>query len=337
MRVRTFDWGSKVRVSRQREIFEGHWGVYYWRVMAAAMALAFLIQYPWTYRGDLITDALFLAWTGLMLLVARRYPFHARLIHALGIIPLLAFYVRQTDTAVPYEYHAELYVLLAFFPIYAATAMAGLFGFVVSVFLATLLGGPFLKESPIVSIATFFWGLSGLLGLGYYHMARKLEEYHRKLLEQALTDPLTGLRNRRALEEDYRRFQALAKREGKRLVLTLWDVNNLKKINDQYGHEAGDRILKRFARILKESTRKSDALYRIGGDEFVGLHLGLEVPESFLERVRERFPWTSSGWVDATELSYDEAYRRADKLMYRNKEHKLEDLARLTSEDWPEP
>jgi len=132
---------------------------------------------------------------------------------------------------------------------------------------------------------------------------------------------------------DVRGLEALARREGKRLVFTLWDVNNLKAINDLYGHAAGDRVLKKFAKILREALRQSDALYRIGGDEFAGLHVGLEDPEAMLARVREQFPWASSGWVDATELDFQAAYRRVDERMYRDKAQKPEELARFTRED----
>ena len=176
----------------------------------------------------------------------------------------------------------------------------------------------------------FFWSLAGLLGLGYYRLVKTVEAYHTQLEKLALSDPLTGLGNRRALQQDFPRYQALARREGKRLVMTLWDVNNLKEFNDRYGHAAGDLVLKKFAQALSDCSRKSDAFYRIGGDEFAGLHLGLENPELVINRVRERFAWVSVGWADATDVSLDEAYGRADQNMYRDKENKIHEMARLT-------
>ena len=315
------------------EPFEHYWGGYYWWVMAAVMALAIVTQQPWNHRGDLYADLLFLAWTAAMYAASKRWPFWARLIHALGVLPVLAFYTVQTETAIPPEYHPVLYVLLAFFPIYTTAAMMGVLGFAASALLAAGLGAHLIREPPLATIAFFFWSLAGLLGLGYYRLAAMLKHYHETLLSQALTDPLTGLRNRRALEEDFTRLQALAKREKKRLIFTLWDVNNLKQINDMYGHAAGDRVLKKFARILREALRQSDALYRIGGDEFAGLHVGLEDPDGMLERVRQQFPWASSGWVDATETDFKTAYREVDKRMYRDKAHKPEELAQFTREE----
>ena len=316
-----------------REPFERHWGAYYWWVMAAALAIALVTQYPWKHRGDLYTDALFLGWTLVLFAASRRWPFWSRLVHALGVLPILAFYTAQTNTAIPPEYHAELFVLFAFFPIYTATAMVGAPGFAAAALLAAVIGFPLIEEPPLVPVAFFFWSLAGLLGLGYYRMAAQLREFHRALLDQALADPLTGLRNRRALEEDFTRLQALAKREKKRLIFTLWDVNDLKKVNDKYGHAAGDRVLKKFARILREALRQSDALYRIGGDEFAGLHVGLEDPEAILARVREQFPWASSGWVDATDLDFQIAYRWVDERMYRDKAHKPEQIPKFTREE----
>jgi len=317
----------------RRELFESHWGTYYWWVMVVTLALAILTQYPWRHRGDLYADALFALWTLALYLASRRWPFGARLVHAVGVLPILAFYTAQQDTWVPAEYHAELYLLLAFFPIYAATAMVGVWGFAATAVLAAVLGMQLLDDPALLPIAVFYWTLSGLLGLGYHRMVQKLKDFHENLLNQALTDPLTGLRNRRALEEDFPRLQALAQREEKRLIFTLWDVNDLKAINDLYGHAAGDRVLRKFAEILKSSVRQADALYRIGGDEFAGLHLGLEDPEALLARVRQHFPWASSGWVDATHLDFPAAYRTVDERMYRDKAHKPEELAKFTREE----
>ena len=317
---------------KRRELFETHWGSYYWWVMLAALTVAVISQYPWKNRGDLITDAVFALWTGLMYLLSRRWPFESRLVHALGVLPILAFYLIQTDTKIPYDYHAELFILLSFFPIYATTAMVGLWGFVISAFFAVVLGVTLINEPPYLPIAALFWALSGLLGYGYFRMVEKLKGFHEHLLTQALTDPLTGLRNRRALEEDFPRLQALARREGKNLIFTLWDVNNLKHVNDLHGHAAGDRVLRKFANALKDAVRQSDALYRIGGDEFAGLHIGLDEPRTLLQRVRERFPWAASGWVDATHLSLEDAYKIADSNLYVDKSGKADELPQLTLE-----
>ena len=84
----------------------------------------------------------------------------------------------------------------------------------------------------------------------------------------ALSDPLTGTRNRRALAADLEIACAEARRSLTDVALVMIDVDGLKRVNDQQGHPAGDRLLCRFARALADSFRTTDRLYRLGGDEF---------------------------------------------------------------------
>ena len=311
-----------------------YWHRYYWLVMAIVGLLALLIHFPWRYQGDLLADLAFVFWTGAMFLASQRWPKEARLIHSLGLIPLLAAYVAHPSTSMSAEYKPCLYVLLAAFPIFTAAAMASYWGLAVAAILAAVSGliSGALEEKPLRITALFFWVVMGLIGLGYYYVFRELEKTLSRLWQRSLTDPLTGLRNRRALEEDFNRYQALAKRENKRLTLILWDINNLKKINDIHGHAAGDKVLNRFADVLRRNVRAADGIYRIGGDEFATLHLGLSDPDIIRDRVRSEFPWVSSGWADATDTSLDSAYKIADKKMYAQKrsERKTSELPPIT-------
>lgn len=97
---------------------------------------------------------------------------------------------------------------------------------------------------------------------------RELEANKKMLQEQATTDPLTHLRNRRAFFEDGKRHFALARRHGNDLSLIVFDLDHFKKINDTYGHQAGDQALVSVAGILRTSTRTEDTPARIGGEEF---------------------------------------------------------------------
>lgn len=90
----------------------------------------------------------------------------------------------------------------------------------------------------------------------------------RRLAEAALTDPLTGIHNRRAFEVDLEREVARALRHGRSLSLAVIDVDGLKGINDRKGHVAGDRTLRAMADALGSTARHEDGAYRIGGDEF---------------------------------------------------------------------
>jgi diguanylate cyclase (GGDEF)-like protein len=104
----------------------------------------------------------------------------------------------------------------------------------------------------------------------------------RQFSNEARTDHLTGLANRREFERVMEREVALSERHGRRLVLMMIDLDNLKLINDRQGHRAGDGALKLVAQQLQRVVRASDLCARIGGDE-----LAVAMPETAIERARE--------------------------------------------------
>ena len=89
-----------------------------------------------------------------------------------------------------------------------------------------------------------------------------------QLREQALRDPLTGLLNRRALEERHALEARAAADDGTPLALVLLDLDHFKRVNDTHGHAAGDAVLRDVATVLRQGLRSNDALFRIGGEEF---------------------------------------------------------------------
>jgi two-component system, cell cycle response regulator len=112
--------------------------------------------------------------------------------------------------------------------------------------------------------------------LARVHVGRRLIDLHRqieaknRLLEElALTDPLTGLPNRRAIEGWSARQLSGAARHGFSMWAVLIDLDHFKSVNDTYGHDAGDTVLKRFGEVLRANTRLSDISGRIGGEEFL--------------------------------------------------------------------
>lgn len=116
-----------------------------------------------------------------------------------------------------------------------------------------------------------------------------LAERTRLLAGQARTDPLTGLGNRQALDEDAARLRALAVRRSHPLALVTMDIDGLKAVNDDLGHAAGDRLITRFAEVLQQLARGQDLAIRLGGDEFA-----LVLPDTddagawrLVERIRE--------------------------------------------------
>jgi diguanylate cyclase (GGDEF)-like protein len=99
--------------------------------------------------------------------------------------------------------------------------------------------------------------------------ADQLRVLNDELTALARQDPLTGLGNRRALEQDLDLLEARVARYSHRYCMALIDVDHFKSYNDTYGHPAGDSILQTFAAQLQHEVRAGDALYRFGGDEFL--------------------------------------------------------------------
>jgi diguanylate cyclase (GGDEF)-like protein/PAS domain S-box-containing protein len=98
---------------------------------------------------------------------------------------------------------------------------------------------------------------------------QEVERLHAELEEQALHDPLTGLYNRRYLNETMPREIARARRENIPLSIIIGDIDHFKRINDTYTHHAGDEFLIHIANVMKSRTRGSDILCRYGGEEFL--------------------------------------------------------------------
>ncbi len=119
-----------------------------------------------------------------------------------------------------------------------------------------------------------------------------------KVIEGALQDPLTGLYNRRHLEERLSSELASAHRHGRPLSLLLADVDHFKRVNDEFGHLAGDEALKMIAFVLRGAIRKEDVLARFGGEEFVVLarETGLAGARALGERVRKAVERSRCSW-----------------------------------------
>jgi diguanylate cyclase (GGDEF)-like protein len=104
-----------------------------------------------------------------------------------------------------------------------------------------------------------------------------------RLREQANHDPLTGLFNRRYLDDSLSRELSLSQRRGASLSVAVLDVDHFKGFNDTFGHDAGDLALREAARVMSMNLRKSDIACRLGGEEFA-----LVLPDSSLADTRER-------------------------------------------------
>jgi len=155
----------------------------------------------------------------------------------------------------------------------------------------------------------------------------RAEEFHKL----ATTDPLTGLANRRSAEQRLLAEAARSQRYGHPLTIVAFDLNDFKRINDRYGHGAGDAVLRAFAKALAGAIRLSDIAVRMGGDEFL-----LVLPEcrvdqvpvllNRLRRLEVNFQGTripvefSAGCVGYEQTETPEEFlERVDKKLYADK------------------
>jgi diguanylate cyclase (GGDEF)-like protein len=183
------------------------------------------------------------------------------------------------------------------------------------------------------SLEWIFPVLMALGGMIVSNAFWRLDKAYEQLENFASRDPLTGLLNRRCLDSEFTRLQALERETGKPLLLVAWDLDGLKQINDQHGHAEGDAYILNFAASLATNIRRdsalrlADAAFRVGGDEFVSMHLDIEDGATLVERVRFSFPMVSAGWVSCAALNLDQALTRADEALYRNKQGRKRALA----------
>ncbi len=115
-----------------------------------------------------------------------------------------------------------------------------------------------------------------------------INRYQRRLEHMAGTDALTGLPNRQAFELLFRQSALDAERSGRPLSAILFDIDFFKQVNDTYGHQAGDEVLRTIARLAREAVRESDTITRWGGEEFVVLlkECALEQAAAVAEKLR---------------------------------------------------
>lgn len=165
-----------------------------------------------------------------------------------------------------------------------------------------------------------------------YVFASRARSQNEKLQSLAIQDPLTGARNRRAMNDDLQLISARQKRHQLPQALMVMDLDHFKLINDRYGHPAGDQVLVDFVSLVKRCTRTNDMLYRFGGEEFLLLlpdtdRHGLQQAAQHLQRrVRQHLvgpggPVTVS--IGGALLRPDEHWnswlQRADSCLYQAK------------------
>lgn len=226
--------------------------------------------------------------------------------------------------------------------------------------LTVLIANPYLtipfSRNALTTILISLGG-SGAIGWAYTSRAiscfERMAESNRKLRELATLDPLTSLLNPRAYYDITNRLIRLARRERMPFSVMFVDLDHFKRINDSFGHESGDLVLRTVAQCLADKIRHSDVIGRIGGEEFAiylpdttldgAIRLGESIRcavEALQFTLAEECPvqiTVSIGIADSdpTDESIDNIQRRADRAMYQAK-----NLGRnrvVTEESTPNP
>ena len=159
--------------------------------------------------------------------------------------------------------------------------------------LGTLSGhGPFLRATPQQSlvIAQLFTGIMSVMTLALAALASEVSVAEEQLRELVVTDPLTGMPNYRRLLEVLSIEIARADRQQGRFAVVFFDMDGLKRINDDLGHLAGSRAVCRFAETLRSACRTTDTPARYGGDEFVAVLSDTDADGAtvLVQRINER-------------------------------------------------
>lgn len=216
---------------------------------------------------------------------------------------------------------------------------------------ALLVGSESVLMPGLLNAITFLFyaGFISVSTLGVMWM--EIEHLQKELYHLARFDSLTGLHNRGAFLAEFEREASRASRGTGKFSLVLFDLDRFKRLNDRFGHPAGDKVLREFADILRAGVRKHDVVGRYGGEEFVILmpDVGKDVAMQVAERIREavqardfesagrRMEVTVSGGV-ATHgedgAGWEELLKAADDALYAAKDGGRNRIAMATG---PQP
>ena len=238
---------------------------------------------------------------------------------SLGITYFDAVKFSVIDPAVFMTFSLTVPLSFYLFPaVYAVIAIAadGLMLYMTAVISGT--------PAPLINLSIFFI-FQFVLGISFLRLKMKLAERIVEEQENALIDVLTGLPNRRAYAAKLDQLTKEPLRDD--LIYAAIDINGLKEVNDNYGHEAGDKLIVGAARSIEKCFGDKGKIYRIGGDEFVVLiHTEPEEMEKLLQSFEENMKdWSGRndlelsaayGYVSSSECNIADLARVADQRMY---------------------
>ncbi len=287
-----------------------------WLSLAATALIHVAFGGPVEFRVDVYFLLINLGGEALRRLRSR----HFVLLHMFALFPLILWY-SGAEGSIPDQLDAQVVIFAAILmlPNIVLVSLYGPRAAVISTALGLLGVLSLAPTSEELSTGIFLVAVSGLIGGVFFHrLIEALEETQRALERAAYVDPLTGIGNRRAFAADFARLGGE--------MLTVWDVDGLKEVNDRLGHAAGDRFLLDFVAALRAACGPACRIYRLGGDEFAGVHPGVD-PAAIASAVRRRFPKVSYGSVELAGRSLHEAMTEADALLYRDKDVRAAPLA----------
>ncbi|WP_076417651.1 GGDEF domain-containing protein [Colwellia sp. UCD-KL20] len=178
----------------------------------------------------------------------------------------------------------------------------------------------------VITLVTLF--------LLFYLLYRTIDEHR----AAGITDPLTGLYNRKKLIESLPIFMASHVKYGQKFSLLFIDLDGFKGVNDTYGHDIGDKLLQKLSTRLTNSVRKQDSIYRIGGDEFVVVVQGIDnaeeaknMAENLLTKCNRKYELEGNKCIVTLSIGIslfpehavtpDDLLKCADEAMYYSKNH----------------
>jgi len=244
-------------------------------------------------------------------------------------VPLLSLIIYNLSRNGGLVVHLEqLSIVLVATLVGTAFTFAGLWAILAPVGLATESLEIYRNERRILPAPMVFKDGAGRLLSGVNALLAEVERSRETQERLAISDPLTGLINRRGFDRLAAEAVDRARERCERVALAIFDLDHFKQINDEFGHPAGDEALKAFAEILRVSARAQDLVARIGGEEFAFLIRDADAPhiETICEDVRRRlsgqtypsFRVTTS--IGAATLRAGETlrdlYKRADQALY---------------------
>ncbi len=292
----------------------------YWNT---ALVVGVALALPQLWLGQWVVQAVAVAYLLATLVafpLARRYPKTALVAHLVAALGMFVWASQQPWTALALGLDREM-------ALYASATVATLGLTVLAMF-----GGLWLMVGGVILLAMLLphpasglywavwplWAVGGLVGLSVFKAIHKLEAAQQEMTKVALRDRQTGLSTRLALEADYERYQALASRSDQPLLFSYW----LLGVSQQR-----PQLLQELAQVMQDALRQGDGLYRVGEDQFCGLHIGLVSGHELTERLSRRFAQARVVWVVCNGLTLEEALNHAQELLYRSPRQPIRQLA----------